>query len=292
MILSFLKEMKKRQENTRISYVHKPFGLLAKSVDWIVEPAMRRDGIDLYDQGGNLALTNIMFMMLESMPEYRDKLLKALYNLMSDPKPETAEAALDVLAVKTGTVGNLRSGPIAEMFQHLYFALATMSPQDAVRLKKDNLELCLTLSKSMMALWSKKLGPSMRLYHDQSSNMAKQADVWETWVSPNVSETVIGYDRRVERYPIGVTETQFVASSEWAGIQLADVLAGVVVRCVEVKYGFSESNAFTDDLWEQFEGWAICGFIGPENKFTPTDLGTDGEMHLDPMEFARTLFQQ
>ncbi|QDT82452.1 DUF3800 domain-containing protein [Gimesia chilikensis] len=291
MILKFLAELKKQQENTRISYVHKPFGMLTKAVDWIVEPFMRRRGINLYEQGGNLVLSNIMFKMLESMPDYRDRLLKALYDLMSDPRPDTAQAAMDVLAEKTGEAPNMRTGPVAEMFQHLYFALLFMDPEDASYLGKKNLELCLTLAKSMMGSWSQKLGPSMVLYHDQSSNMANQADEWEAWVSPEVEDAVVGYDRRVEYFPIGVTETKFVPSTDWAGIQLADVLVGVVVRCIKVKYHFMESDAFTDDLWEQFQGWSLCCFIGPEGKFTPEELNTNGPMHMDPMKFGKKIFK-
>jgi hypothetical protein len=45
-----------------------------------------------------------MFMMLEEVPEYRDRLLQALYGVMSDPRSETATHALRVLAEQQGDV--------------------------------------------------------------------------------------------------------------------------------------------------------------------------------------------
>lgn len=44
----------------------KRYALIGKMVDLIVEPAMHMSGLDLYDRGANLALTNVMFALLGS----------------------------------------------------------------------------------------------------------------------------------------------------------------------------------------------------------------------------------
>jgi hypothetical protein len=272
--------------------MHKPFALLCKVVDWVVEPYLRRFGIDLYERGGNLALCNMMFCTLESMPEYRDRLLDALYALMSDPRAETATHALHLLAEKTGIAPKMKTGSVARTFQPLYFALLFIHKEDAGYLGKENLDLCLTLAKKVMESWGRKLGKNIVLYHDVANNMAKQADQWEVFVSPDVEAKLVGYDRRTEQYPIGVMKTEFVPSEDWAGIQLADVLVGIVARCIRAKYLFIESDSFIDDLWDQFSGWPLCGFVGPEAKFSPEELGTDGPLHSCPMEFGKELFRK
>jgi len=284
MVLTFLRELRAQAARTRVSYVHKPFALLCKTVDWIVEPYLRRRGYDLYRHGENLALCNMMFVMLDSIPEYRDRLLQALYTLMSDPRAETATQALHLLSE--------RHSDVTEALAPLFISLRHIHEEDAGYLGKENLDVCLSLAKAMMASWGHGADKSITLYHDATTNMAKQGDQWEVFVSPDVEEKLVGYDRRTIQYPIGVSKTEFVASEDWAGIQLADILVGVVVRCIKAKYGFAESDEFTDALWDHFQGWPLCGFVGPEAKFTPEEMGTTGPLHSDPMEFGMGLFRK
>lgn len=263
---------------------NKPFALLCKTVDWIVEPYLRRRGHDLYQHGENLALCNMMFVMLDTMPEYRDRLLHALSAVMSDPRSETATQALQVLAE--------RHGDVTEVLAPLFVGLRHIHEEDAGYLGKENLEVCLSLAKSMMASWGRGSGKPITLYHDATTNMASQAHQWDVFVSPDVEERLVGYDRRTIQYPIGVSRTKFVASENWAGIQLADILVGVVVRCIKTKYGFAESDELTDALWDVFQGWPLCGFVGPEAKFSPEELETTGPLHSDPMAFGMELFRK
>lgn len=284
MVLDFLREMRERAERTRISYIHKPFALLCKTVDWIVEPYLHRRGQNLYQNGENLALCNMMFVMLDTMPEYRDRLLQALYAVMSNPRPETATQALRALSE--------RHDGVTEVLAPLFVGIRNIHEEDASLLGKENLEVCLSLAKSMMASWGHGGGKPITLYHDATTNMASQSQQWDVFVSPDVEERLVGYDRRTIQYPIGVSKTEFVTSENWAGIQLADILVGVVVRCIKTKYGFAESDEFTDALWDHFQGWPLCGFVGPQAKFSPEELGTNGPLHSDPMQFGMELFRK
>jgi hypothetical protein len=284
MVLNFLRQLRGQAERTRISYLHKPFALLCKTVDWIVEPYLRRRGQDLHRNGENLALCNMMFLMLDGMPEYRDRLLQALYAVMSDPRSETATQALRALSE--------RHGDVTEVLGPLFVGLRHIHEEDASHLGKENLEVCLSLAKAMMASWGKGGGKPITLYHDATTNMATQAEQWEVFVSPDVEERLVGYDRRTIQYPIAVSQTEFVASESWAGIQLADILVGVAVRCIKTKYGFAEPDEFTEALWDHFQGWPLCGFVAPEAKFSPEELGTTGPLHSDPMEFGMELFRK
>jgi hypothetical protein len=292
MILKFMKELMKRQDRTRVAYMHKPFALLCKSIDWIVEPYLRRNGVNLYLRGGNLALSNLTFCMLQEEPEYRTRLFQALQLLMTEFSRDTFAQACDVLAEKTGQIPNLNKGPLAETLQHLYFGLVLMHPMDTGFLGKQNLDLCFSLALAMMGSWAKKFGENFSVFHDQSSNMSSQREQWNAIVTPNVDDKIVGYDRRTMQYPIRVNKTLFEPSDKWAGIQLADVLSGVVGRCLKTKYGFSQVDAFSDDLWSHFQGWDLCAHVTPEAKFTPDELGTDGPRLSCPYEFMANVYQK
>src|SRR5579875_2811186 len=83
-ILAFVKHMCADQGRVKVSIAHKRFVLLAKLVDLLIEPAMANNGIDLYDKGGNIALTNMLYHVLPVLggPDYFDNLLRSFQNLI------------------------------------------------------------------------------------------------------------------------------------------------------------------------------------------------------------------
>jgi hypothetical protein len=76
--------LRERRHDTRIAFAHKPFVLLCKGIDWIVEPNMRRQDVDLCERGGNLALCNAMHYITPGIAgrDYYARLLSDLQNYM------------------------------------------------------------------------------------------------------------------------------------------------------------------------------------------------------------------
>ena len=63
---------------------HKKFQLLTLLVDLWVEPAMLKDGIDQYEDGANLGLSNMAFYVLSLVPEFLEELLKLFQSMMRE----------------------------------------------------------------------------------------------------------------------------------------------------------------------------------------------------------------
>ena len=70
---------------------HKKFQLLTLLVDLWVEPAMRKDGIDLYEQGGNVGFSNMAFCVLGLAPQFLDELLRLFQAMMCERTRYTYE---------------------------------------------------------------------------------------------------------------------------------------------------------------------------------------------------------
>ena len=70
---------------------HKKFELLTLLVDLWVEPAMRRDGIDMYERGGNVGFSRVAFYVLSLAPAFFDELLRCFENMMRERTRETYE---------------------------------------------------------------------------------------------------------------------------------------------------------------------------------------------------------
>lgn len=112
-------------------------------------------------------------------------------------------------------------------------------------------------------------------------------------MSPHAPADLIGYDRRTMEFPIGIAETRFERSENWAGLQLADVMAGAVAECMAAQMiPEEERDPFVRNLWDRLEGWDVAEHIWPEAKFTPEALGTDGPAASDGLEYMGRIFHR
>lgn len=93
------------------------------------------------------------------------------------------------------------------------------------------------LMLGLVERWHKELGASeeITLIPDRNSAMTKNAEIWDILVSNVIPQVQFDFDKDCKwEFPIGVTETlRNEPSEKWAGIQLADVLAGATARHLE-----------------------------------------------------------
>lgn len=295
MVLDFLSYARERREDIRIAFAHKPFVLLCKGIDWIVQPNMERNGVNLYERGGNLAITNLIFRLTNDLAGdgYFNRLLDSLQKYFREPGAPTFTALADVLSEKTGMPHAPASGPLAEILGALYYPLLATHPDDAERIESANLEFAFTLAISVMHSWKKKVGMGMTLIHDATSAMSRQKRYWDALMSEEAPADVIGYDRRTMEFPIGISETRFEPSEDQIGIQIADVLAGAVSECMSSRLVPEEQySPFVRGLWDCLEGWNIAHHIWPEDKFTPEELGTTGAVKSDGIAYMNRVLRQ
>jgi hypothetical protein len=67
MILAFLAAVKLQPARARFVVAHKPFNVVCKAVDLIVEKSMHQHGYDLYERGANLGLANLIHFIALSV---------------------------------------------------------------------------------------------------------------------------------------------------------------------------------------------------------------------------------
>lgn len=129
----------------------------------------------------------------------------------------------------------------------------------------------------------------MDLIHDESSNMMKQSLQWEALVDPSLQEKTVGYDRRTITFPIAINSTRFERSVDWAGLQLADIIAGTVARyCNWIVAGKNTGDKYAVTLSSYLDKLPMSG-IWPVQKFTPSDLETDSPNSDDLLEYLNPL---
>jgi hypothetical protein len=155
------------------------------------------------------------------------------------------------------------------------------------------LDVGLSYALNLMALWRTETSEDIYLIHDRSSAMSKQEAIWKALVDPGVPPMVVGYDRRKMTYPIAVHETRFENSENYAGLQLADVLAGALTY-----YGkwLADSKTPSDEygvkLNKIFLDMDIDQMIWPSPNVTPADLRTTGENAEDPIAHVQEIIEK
>jgi len=294
MILGFLDYLTSNQDRIGFAYAHKPFCVVTKAVDLIIEPSMHEHRVNLYHRGGNIALSNMLYFITRSLggEAYLRELLEALQGFVRQPSSATYTVLERALESKTG----LRRGgrhspkPLSETLGLLHLPLLAMDVRDLARLSSEDLEICFTFALCLMRSWAQRLGQDILLIHDASSEMSKQRGLWEKIVSPHVPPVTVGWDRRTMQFPIRVRETRFECSRDWAGLQLADIMAGALselLRSIAEPEG--ARSDYAKKLCAVLGEWSCEEHVWPEAKFTPRELETDGDFANDPLQHMMDL---
>ena len=226
MVLDFMTHLRDNPGVVKLAAAHKRFALVCKSVDLLVETAAHEDGIDVYDQGFNLALANIVYwtMPVFGGEAFFSEFLRRLQIMIRKRTPEAYASFCRMVFTQYANPG------LNELLSWYRVSLYRLGSSFLFTLPEDTLDLGFTLALVNMAEWRAETSEELYLVHDRSSAMAKQAHIWETFVDPNLPPAEVGYDRRKMKFPIAIERTDFEPSENHAGLQLADVAAGAMAR--------------------------------------------------------------
>lgn len=271
--------------------IHKPFALICKLVDHVIEPSMHLRGYNLYKGGGNIATANLIYLFLNSVaqPEYRTKVLTAIQRIFTRQPgiiPREFELLL-LLNEKTSLLfdGTADGEALARVMSLPQLALMDLGPAYFARCSKDDLQVAFTTALLDMSRWGE-IHRGMNVIHDESSIMLKQFDHWAKVTSASAPAATIAWDRRTMRYPIGVNSTQFQPDEGWAGLQIADVIAGSFAKALAgIAANSVEAVGAERDLVKLVSEWTLHDPIWPSTHVTPEEMGTQGPEFRDPFEF-------
>lgn len=249
-------------DRARASMAYKPYALIAKIVDHLIEPMMFEDGLDLYDQGGHDALAAVLYY---SLGAHSKKLLfdvgSAFQRAVRTRAPEHVRACNTVLS--SADVGGALDG-LPNFFR---IAIAKYGVNWTEDLPDRCLDLSLPLALQQCWAWRRRLSPPFNIVHDRSSPMVKSKWLWDALLAPDAPAAVVGRGGATVEYPIGVTATRFEDSKHSAALQIADVVAGAVGRWATwVVGGAPESDRYAsalDAVIEPALGQLIASAIWP-----------------------------
>ena len=254
-----------------VSGFHKRFMALTKIVDLLVEPLAHRDGVDLYERGANLALSNMSYHCLPVFlgRNVFDLLIERFVSLVRSPNQRTIQNFYQLLDTAYRKHGRESfASDIAVLLSTRPIAVAHLDTWSS-----SDLDPAIPAFVEHGSVWTGRLDASFTIVHDVSKPIADEQIVLEAMMSETDQRQLIGYDRRKMHFPIAAKEIELRDSTSCLQIQLADIIASSVAYCLKCSI-----RQQRDDLFETLMQTKVLAGdfrpVWPEVKVSPEDLGT------------------
>lgn len=275
-------------ERVKVHLIHKEFMVLTKIIDILVEHYLDKLNYDLYKNGHNIALSNMLWYC---QPLFCDaSQVKTMYAAFVDMLRTKEEAAINrfyhaVLRLKE-TNSNERFN------EHLDLILATRHTVHLAiaRLDKFSIDPCIPALFIHCVHWGDVYPDGFAVKHDNSNALEQQQHMVTQFMDWSKQEVVAGYDRRKFTLPLKSKELSFVCSKEIKQVQVMDVLASGLAYWAS-KIISADTN---DPLFQKLESVGFDALIGhnkiwPEPSVKPQELGTVYDGGTNPAD-ASALF--
>ena len=263
-----------------ITAMHKRFMVVTKVVDIIAETLAHSIGEDLYKQGANIALSN---MLHYCMPVYcgHDQTAQFLGRFVDLVRHRTSLhvdaffQAGDALVAATSD-------------QELADTLRPLANRDLFPLWRDGLidhalDPAIPALFQHIAVWGMRKPDRFRVIHDQSKPiLATQEHFERMMLMGNESAVLVGYDRRRFKFPLQATALEQGDSVAYPQIQVADLCAGGIAHMLKCREAgtFDELGSIVRSLALD---WVVDAVI-PTTDVTPEELGTDSDTGTNPVD--------
>lgn len=271
-ILRFLDEAKCCQERIVTTFYHKPYMVVTKVVDILVENMACRDGIDLYKNGVNIATANLHYYCMPVFcgKERSRQFLDAFVAMIR----QQDQPSIDRFFF---TAWQLYSSSIDKKYA------ASLGPILASEsIIQDILEdnVAATLDPAIpsfflhCAHWGDSSGEHFDALHDKSRTLFQEREVFELAMSKDIPHAVIGYDRRKHGFPLKVNSFSFADSKKDLRLQVADLIAGSSGYWANGRATEKTEDSFCQDLDNIGMPLFSIASIWPALEVDPIEMGT------------------
>jgi hypothetical protein len=253
---------------------HKEYALMTLVVDWWMEPLAYRHGLNLYKDGGNHAMANMLYSCLEGFwsPVFRRKLLLHFQRMFRTRTMERYEECRVLVEKEKRRV----SGDRQEILRYFSLSFLLLGFEHVTNVPERVLDIALTGLVQIGHAWNGRQSGPWTLVHDQSSNMAKQKWIWDTYSAASMPPARFEAPGVTAQFPMNVTQTRFGDSLHEKQLQICDVLAGACSAFLRFDRNGSEDRAYRERLSDAGIETLILAGLWPSTDVTPESLGRKG----------------
>jgi hypothetical protein len=252
---------------------HKEFAAVTMVVEWWIEPLAHRWGINLYENGMNHAMANMLFFCLQGFwdDKFRRKLLLSFQKMVRARTQERFEE-FESFIRKTRENFELDKKRY-EIIQYLWPSFALLGIEHVKHLPDHVLDIALPGLVRIGHFWRAKNEGPWEVIHDRSTSLAKQKWLWDKLSASDLGNARFeGPGGAVAIFPMNVTNTRFVDSIDEKQIQICDLLAGATSAFARLP----EDDDYKEKLRKAGIEALIIDSIWPRTAVTPEELGKKG----------------
>lgn len=272
-IIRLMSDATVNPDSVKINLFHKRFMITTKIVDILIEHMLHERGFDLYIDGKNIALSNVLFHCLQSF--CKEDLVESMYkSFVTMIKDRTEDSINDfyqtVEAVKKSSSNKGFKTEINIILETRECVSRAISGID-----KFSLDPSIPALFAQCVQWGKQYHHGFHLVHDDSQTLEKQRELFSLFMDWTQDEIVFGYDRRKFGLPLKAKSLTFAESQNHIQLQIADIIAS------SFSYWAAgvEKGEDTDYLFLELNKLNLDRFIGhnkvwPSTDVDPEELGT------------------
>ncbi|PLA73975.1 hypothetical protein CYQ88_08400 [Hydrogenovibrio sp. SC-1] len=274
----------------KVSIFHKEYMVVTKVVDMLVETWAHENGTDLYQDGANIALSNMLFYCLpvfcsqESFNQFIASFIKMVR--MRDEQS---------ISEYYSSAEKLYDACSDEEFKK-YLALFKSYPRKLLNVALSS-EGSFSLDPAIPALFNHccawgEVTDDFLVIHDESKPIQSSLEIFHRLMDQGQMSVEVGYDRRKFSLPLKSRGITLADSKSTFQVQVSDVIAGSVNYCAKSLLNGQE-NDLTDIIQETlFKDGLMLSPIWPTPHVTPQELQTIGGGGFNPVDAITTLLQE
>ncbi|MCG9576512.1 DUF3800 domain-containing protein [Vibrio tubiashii] len=274
-VIRLLKHSLVNRDTVSVELMHKRYMVVTKVVDLIIEPMLKEENIDLYKDGGNIGLSNLLYMCL---PTYCDEMsvedfYKAFVSMIRQQTQESIERFYQSITCLIESCSNeeFRLGFLVTL---LYQTRVSIH-KSLAGVDKSALDPSIPSLFCQCITWGTLSPNGFHIVHDDSHAVSQNTELYSRFMDWTQDEIEVGYDRRKFNLPLKAKSLNFGDSIQYPQLQVADIIASAVAYwAASIVSGQTEDYLAKELNKLNLHRFLTPNVLWPTQKVTPKELGT------------------
>lgn len=280
-LIRFLSDPRLNKDRVCMDVFHKRYMIVTKLVDLIAETLIHKIGGDLYERGGNIAMSNLLYYCMPTFcgQERTDAFLQTFVDLIRHGPDQAKNAFYEAGRQLVNASAN-------EGFKEdlMYFTEPALFDSWYHGFDWSALDPAIPALFHQIVVWGERKQSRFHVVHDHSKPILASADTFALMMAgPGEESRIIGTDRRKIAFPLRATSLSQGDSAAYPQPQVADLCAGAINHFYKCHIA-----DHSDDLSKAVEALGCLdwgsNFILPQPHVTPETLGTDDSSGTNSVE--------
>lgn len=272
-IINLLKHRLVTPKRVMYAVLHKKFVVVTKIVDDLIENFLSRQGYDLYQGAGNVALSNLLFMVIPAFCG-QDEFDTFLTRFMVMTKKRD-QASIDDFYHQIEVLNDICQQKGNDLSQEIFLLSETKyyihDIFDTLPSHSNNPAVPALFALSQY--WGNLYKKGFNIKHDDAKPVEQQKQILQQFSAISQKKVKFGYGIREFEIPLKTKRIEFIDSKTSYRIQLTDIITSSLTYWLKHKIEDNTEDPFYKKLDKiDFEQY-IKNSVWPTEDVTPESLG-------------------